>query len=109
MIEKLSNENFDEWLHSLGYLFPICERHLKRFDKLYEDYDFKIKNHKVNIKSIIDESFCEVSKTTDIKIDSTTSTEISSLKMVARKGNENIPDHIKEKMKQNNKKKKGDS
>lgn len=108
-IEKLSNENFDDWLHSLGYLYPLCERHLKRFDKLYEDYDFKFKNHKVNIKSIIDGSFCEVSKTIEIKIDSITSTEISSLKMVARKGNENIPDHIKEKMKQNNKKKRSDS
>jgi len=108
-IEKLSNENFDDWLHSLGYLYPLCERHLKRFDTLYQDYDFKLKNQKVSIESIIDGTFCEVSRTVEIKLDSFTGTEISSLKMVARKGDENIPDHIKEKMKKNNKKKKGDS
>ncbi|WP_312991413.1 hypothetical protein [Chryseobacterium flavum] len=108
-IEKLSDDNLNDWLQSFGYLYPTKPHHLRRFEKLYEDYDFKLKNHKVDVKSIIDGSFCEVSKTIEIKMDSNTSFEIDSLKMVARKGSDDIPDHIKEKMKQNHKKKKGDS
>jgi hypothetical protein len=90
--------NLDEWLCSTGFLFPENERQLERFDKLFEDYDFKLKNASIDIKSIFENNLCDTIKI--IKIDnSKIENEIEQLKMVARKGQNNLPQHIIDKMK----------
>ena len=43
-IGKIFEENLDDWLHSTGYLYPMNEQQLDRFSKLYNDYDFKLKD-----------------------------------------------------------------
>lgn len=104
-LEKLTEENFDIWLHSLGFLYPMSSVHLQRFDKLYEDYDFKLKNKKIDTKAIIDQSFCSKPIISDKTLNLNLQTEIESLKMIARKGDKSIPQRIIDKMKQNHKKK----
>ena len=41
-IGKVTESNLDDWLHSTGFLYPTNEIQLERFEKLYEDYDFKL-------------------------------------------------------------------
>ena len=41
---KINENNLDDWLHSTGFLYPKNEKQLERFEKLYEDYDFKLSN-----------------------------------------------------------------
>ncbi|MDN3605559.1 hypothetical protein [Kaistella yonginensis] len=107
-IGKVTENNLDDWLHSTGFVFPQTKIHIERFNKLYEDYDFKLKNTSINVKSIIDGSFCLEKEPKIISIDSNISLEIQSLKMVARKGQSGISQSVIDKMKQNQKKKNGD-
>jgi hypothetical protein len=97
-IGKISESNLDDWLHSTGYLYPKNEQQLDRFNKLYEDYDFKLKNATIDIKSIIDGTLCNKAKVIPLNIDSDINNEIESLRMVARKGQDNLPKHIIDKM-----------
>lgn len=91
-------DNLDEWLSSTGFLCPENEIQLDRFDKIFEDYDFKLKNASIDIKSILEDNLCNTAKI--FKIDTTKiENEIEQLKMVARKGQNNIPQHIIDKMK----------
>ena len=91
-------DNPDEWLSSTGFLCPENEIQLDRFDKIFEDYDFKLKNASIDIKSIFENNLCDTIKI--IKIDnSKIENEIEQLKMVARKGQNNLPQHIIDKMK----------
>ncbi len=98
--EILDINNIVEWLRSTGFLFPKTELQLARFNKLYEDYDFILKNASIDINSIIEGSICFRS-TQIIEFESNNQEfkEIDNLKMVARKGHE-IPSHIIDKMKQ---------
>ena len=107
-IGKVTEANLDDWLRSTGFLFPQTKTQIERFNKLYENYDFKLKNTSISTKSIIDGSFCVEKESKIISIDTNLSHEIESLKMVARKGQSNISQIVFDKMKQNQKKKKGD-
>jgi hypothetical protein len=93
-IGKVTETNLDDWLHSTGFLFPQNKTQIERFNKLYEDYDFKLKNTGINVKSIIDGSFCVEKESKIISIDTNLSHEIESLKMVARKGQSNISQSV---------------
>lgn len=95
---KINNQNLEEWFRSTGFLFPTNELELARFDKLYADYDFKLKDVSIDAKSIIEGNICScgtnlfrIVKTDELK------SEIEELKMVARKGHE-VPKHILDKM-----------
>ena len=95
---KINNQNLEEWFRSTGFLFPTNELELARFNKLYADYDFKLKNASIDAKSIIEGNICScetklfcISKVDEVK------DGIEELKMVARKGQE-IPQHILDKM-----------
>ena len=95
---KINNKNLEEWFRSTGFLFPTNELELARFNKLYADYDFKLKNASIDAKSIIEGNICScetkvfcISKVDEVK------DGIEELKMVARKGQE-IPQHIFDKM-----------
>ncbi|MDV3550499.1 hypothetical protein CMU66_18400 [Elizabethkingia anophelis] len=98
-IGKITESNLDDWLHSTGFLYPVNERQLERFNKLYEDYDFKLKSATIDIKSIIEGTLCNREKIIPLDINKETSNEIENLKMVARKGQNNLPQHIIDKMK----------
>lgn len=98
-IRKITESNLDDWLHSTGFLYPINEKHLERFNKLYEDYDFKLKNARIDIKSIIEGTLYKKEKIIPINLNRDISNEIENLKMVARKGQDNLPQHIIDKMK----------
>ena len=96
--EIINMGNLDEWLSSTGFTFPENEIQLNRFNKLFEDYDFKLKNASIDIKSIIENNLCSTIKT--IKIETTNiDKDIEPLKMVARKGQNNLQEHVIEKMK----------
>lgn len=98
-IGKISDENLDDWLHSTGFLYPTNEKQLDRFNKLFEDYDFKLNNAVIDVKSIINGTLCNKTKTIPLNISLDISSEIENLKMVARKGQtNNLPKHIIDKM-----------
>jgi len=92
---KLDNQNWEEWLHSTGYLYPTNELELARFNKLYAEYNFKLENKSINIDAIIQGRSCSCLKIIEsININP----DLQELRMVARKGEE-IPKHILDKMK----------
>lgn len=97
-IGKISEGNLDDWLHSTGFLYPTNEKQLDRFAKLYDDYDFKLKDATIDIASIIKGTLCNKTKVISLNLSSDISNEIENLKMVARKGQNNLPKHIIDKM-----------
>lgn len=97
-IGKITESNLDDWLHSTGFLYPTNEKQLERFEKLYEDYDFKLKDAIIDIKSIIEGTLCNKNKVIPMSLDIEISNKIEHLKMVARKGQDNLPQHIIDKM-----------
>jgi len=101
---KVDMNNLDEWLRSTGFLFPTNELELDRFNKLYEDYDFKLKYASIDVNSIIEGKVCSFG-TSEYKIDNNEglTDDIRSLKMAARKGQE-LPEHILDKMIQKHRK-----
>lgn len=95
---KINNNNLEEWFRSTGFLFPTNELELARFNKLYADYDFKLKEVSIDAKSIIEGNICSCeTKVFSINIVNEVKNEIEELKMVARKG-QDIPQHILDKM-----------
>lgn len=95
---KINTVNLEEWFRSTGFLFPTNELELARFDKLYADYDFKLKDVSIDAKSIIEGNICSCeTKVFSINKVEELNSEIEELKMVARKGQE-VPKHILDKM-----------
>lgn len=95
---KINNLNLEEWFRSTGFLFPTNELELARFDKLYADYDFKLKDVSIDARSIIKGNICSCeTKIFHIGRVEELNSEIEELKMVARKGQE-VPKHILDKM-----------
>lgn len=94
----INNQNLEEWFRSTGFLFPTNELELARFNKIYADYDFKLKNISIDAKSIVDGNICSCyGKEFQIKNIDELNNEIEELRMVARKGKE-LPKHILDKM-----------
>ncbi|MCS3557410.1 MULTISPECIES: hypothetical protein [unclassified Sphingobacterium] len=104
---KLSEDMIDDWLCSTGYLYPLNEMHLRRFDLLYNNYDFKLSNAKINIEDIFNGTLCKFDnvKLMPKQVDED---EIAKLRMVARKGAKGISKEAEEKLKANHKKGSGD-
>lgn len=101
-IGKVTESNLDDWLHSTGFLYPTNEIQLERFEKLYEDYDFKLKNATIDIESIIKGTLlCNKGQVIPLNLDADIKKEIEDIKMVARKGQNNLPQHIIDKMRKN--------
>lgn len=99
-------DNWDEMLGSVGYLLPSNELELLRFNKLYDDYVFKLTNAKVDVKGILAGRYkCQHEPTKIIQINQQ---EIGELKMVARNGDITIPDDILSKMKAKHRRKDDD-
>lgn len=100
---KVDMNNLNEWLRSIGFLFPKNEIELARFNELYADYDFKLKDASIDVKSIIEGNLCSNTRVLRIIKSEELKNEIEDLKMVARKG-QDVPQHIIDKMKQKHRK-----
>lgn len=102
--ERVDINNLEEWLRSTGFLFPTNELQLARFNELYADYEFKLTDASIDVKSIVEGNLCS----NDIRVlrigkNVEVNQEIEELKMVARKGQE-VPKHIIDKMKEKHRK-----
>lgn len=94
----LNEENVASWLSALGFSFPRNEAEEKIFDKLYADYDFKLKGMKIDATRLIQE----------LEGDAKDNIIESEWKMAARNYGE-LPKHIIERMKKNQNGKEGSS
>nr|WP_181715766.1 hypothetical protein [Chryseobacterium sp.]QJS06491.1 putative antitoxin of TA system [Chryseobacterium sp.] len=106
---KINESNVNDWLASTGYLFATNEIQLDRFNKIYEDYDFKLKDITIDVDSIVNGTFCISKNSVKIPIEKEIDNEIEHLKMVARKGQSGIPKNIINKMLDKHKKRDDDS
>tara|TARA_R110000796_G_scaffold63858_1_gene147655 strand:+ start:4441 stop:4782 length:342 start_codon:yes stop_codon:yes gene_type:complete len=106
-IELIEVEHMDSWLSSTGYLFPSNELELDRFNKLYEDYDFKLDDISIDPVAIINNTFHREPKVITM-FEEDHDVDIESLRMVARKGKEKLPQHIIEKMRRKHNRDSGD-
>ena len=94
---KVTLENLNDCLMYTGYMLPENELQLAKFNKLYEDYKFELNESKIDVRSIIDGTLsCNVKKISIINFKE--DSEFSKLSMVARKGEEELPQHIIDKM-----------
>jgi len=94
----INNQNLEEWFRSTGFLFPTNELELARFNKIYADYNFKLKDVSIDPMSIVEGNICSCyTKGFQIKKNDGLNYKIEELRMVARKGKE-LPKHILDKM-----------
>ena len=103
MVAKNKNNNinadrFDELLSIAGYIYPRNDNELEQFELLYKDYDFKLKDVRVNPEEIINQSYKKQGKALKLRNEEEQQ-DINELRIAARKGNEQIPKSILDKMK----------
>lgn len=91
-------DNFTEWMASTGFLFPRTVLELSRFEKLYDDVQEDLSGSQVDPEVILGRK----PKTKIISIKPKEEEQSSfTFRMVARKGEGNIPKHILDKIKKN--------
>lgn len=95
---KINADRFDELLAIAGFIYPRNDNELEQFELLYNDYDFKLKNERINSKEIISQSFEKKGKVVRCRNDEEQQ-DIDDLRIAARKGKEQIPQSILDKMK----------
>jgi hypothetical protein len=91
----ITEENFREWLSSTGILFPGNKIELSRFEKLYSDFKYNLDESHVDPLAIINGDFHPKAFKLVFQQE-----DNDDLKMAAR-NLENIPEHILQKIKQN--------
>ncbi len=96
-IELIEIAQLDSWLGSTGFIHPSNEIELDRLNKLYEDYNYKLDDKSIDPIAIINNTFHREPKVITM-FEEDVAEEIETLKMVARKGKENLPQHIIDKM-----------
>ena len=96
-IELIEVLQLDSWLGSTGFLFPRNELELDRFNKLYEGYDYKLDSISIDPIAIINNTFHREPKVITM-FENDFEIEINELRMVARKGHDNLPQQIIDKM-----------
>ncbi|GAA0893632.1 hypothetical protein GCM10009122_33110 [Fulvivirga kasyanovii] len=94
--KHITTDNINEWLGSLGFLFPRDHRELGRFDKLYKEYDHELSGDILDPKKIMAGDFENIQVDGSVEDQGTT----QNWRMAARNF-ENIPEHILKKMKRN--------
>lgn len=107
-IELIEIEQLDSWLSSTGFMFPSNELELDRFDRLYQDYDFKLDSQSIDPLAIMNNTFHKKDKVIQMFKEDLIE-DIESLRMVARKGSSNLPQHIIDKMRKKHNLNKGDT
>ncbi|WP_297096297.1 hypothetical protein [uncultured Draconibacterium sp.] len=91
-------DRFDELLAIAGYTYARNDNELEQFELLYTDYDFKLKNVRIKPEEIISQSFKKQGKVLKL-MDEEEQQDINELRIAARKGTEQIPKSILDKMK----------
>jgi hypothetical protein len=99
-------ETLDHYLGSIGFICPINERQLDLFEKLYEDFDYKLIDATIDVGAIIRNELTKNSVVRLLKVDN--SNEINELKMAARKGSLGLSQDIIDKMYAKHRKKSDD-
>ncbi len=99
---NINADRFDELLAIAGFIYPRNDNELEQFELLYNDYDFKLKNERINSKEIINQSFEKKGKVVRFRNDEEQQ-DIDELRIAARKGKEQIPQSILDKMKSKHK------
>ena len=99
-IGKISDSNLDEWLSSLGFLCPITNIQLERFEKCFDDFPFKLENATIDVEAIMNGTYKRKTKIINL-IPNDIENNIDELKMVARNGSKNLPLNVLKKMKEN--------
>jgi len=96
-----SPEDWTSWLASTGYLFPRNELELARYDKLYQDNDqVLLSDSTVSVERILTGK-CRLLPAANPFEGQDISQIEQTYRMVARKGQGQLPDHIKARMKKN--------
>ncbi len=89
-------EILDHYLCSTGFICPTNEDQLDLFEKLYDGFDFKLKDATIDVYAIINN---QLSKKSVIRLfNDNEVNEINELKMVARKGSQGLSQDIIDKM-----------
>jgi hypothetical protein len=91
----ITEDNINEWLSSLGYLFPRNKIELARFEKLFSDYEYELNENCVDPYSIVNGNF----KPREIKFNDSENND-TDFRMAAR-NLEGLPQHIIDKVKKN--------
>jgi len=100
--KDINADRFDELLVIAGYTYPRTDKELELFESVYEDYDFELKDVRINPEEIINGSFEMKGKVIKLQGEEEQQ-DISEIKLAARKGNEEIPQSILDKMKSKHK------
>ncbi|WP_025144298.1 hypothetical protein [Pedobacter jeongneungensis] len=91
-------EEITNWLASTGYLFPRNELELKRYNKLFDDGDnIKLTDSNVSLDRIFSGQVMRFPEGTPFQTYDKNQI-ISDYKMVARNGLNGLPEHILNKM-----------
>ena len=61
-IEIIEVDHLDSWMSSTGFLFPSNELELDRFNKLFDDYYYKLDKTSIDPIAIINNTFKRQSK-----------------------------------------------
>ena len=91
---NISEDNFAEWAASTGIMFPRNPVELKRFEKLYSDYEYKLSEECVDPFAIINGDFQPTSNLVKLNSDEKT----NDIRIAAR-NLDNLPEHILKKLK----------
>jgi F0F1-type ATP synthase membrane subunit b/b' len=94
----INADRFDELLAIAGYTYPRSDKELEQFEALYKEYDFELKDVRINPEEIINNTFRKRGKVINIQNEEAEQ-DISEIRLAARKGCEEIPQSILEKMK----------
>lgn len=89
-------ETFDFYLAICGFTYPITEYQLDLFDKLYMDFDYQLKDIRIDCQAIIQNRF--ITNTIISLPKEEEMCDLQELRMVARKGIHNLPQDIIDKM-----------
>lgn len=99
-------ETLDFYLGACGFIYPVNEQQLDFFDRLYADFDFQLRDAKIDCAAILEN---RLRSTTVIQLLNKPDIEnINQLKMAARKGIQDLPQDVIDKMYSKHKKKPDD-
>lgn len=98
---NITPENITEWMCSTGYLFPRNEIELARFERLYPEIERETEDASVDPFAILEGT--RQRKTIKLNIEDEQVENYPQIRMAARKY-QNLPEHILDKIKQNQKK-----
>ena len=94
----ISADRLDELLAIAGYIYPRTDKELEQFEAFYEDYDFELKDVRINPSEIINNTFKKKGKVSKIQ-DIESQDDMDAVRLAARKGSEEISQSILDKMK----------